>query len=206
MNVLLLNFSPHEFGCTYTALQEVALELQRQGLETEILYAGNGPVHSCTGCKSCKKTGRCVHDDLVNVILDKAAKADGFVFGSPVHYAAPSGTASALLGRVFSAGSALLRHKPGAAVVSCRRAGSTAALDVLNKYFTINQMPVVSSRYWNMVHGNTPEEVQQDIEGLQIMRTLGRNMAWMLKCIDAGKQAGIPPPPVETGIQYNYVR
>ncbi len=206
MKVLLINCSPHAFGCTYTALQEIAQELRQQGLETEIFHVGNDPVQSCTGCGACKQLGRCVHDDVANVVLDKAAKADGLVIGAPVHYAAPCGTASALLGRVFSAGSAALRFKPAAAVVSCRRAGSTAALDVLNKYFMINQMPVVSSRYWNMVHGNTPEEVRQDIEGMQIMRTLGRNMAWMLKCIEAGKEAGISPPPTEPRVQYNYIR
>ena len=191
-----MNGSPKKEGCTYTALKEVADELERTGVETEIFHIGTAPVKGCMGCGYCAKTGnhQCVYnDDTLNEAILKAKDADGFVFGSPVHYASASGAITSFLDRLFYAGYPMA-HKPGAAVVSCRRGGATAALDQLNKYFTIAQMPVVSSNYWNMVHGNKPEEVLQDLEGLQIMRTLGRNMSWMIKCIEAGKAAGITPP------------
>ena len=174
MKVLLLNGSPHEKGCTYTALCEVAGALEKNGIETEIFQIGNKPVAGCIGCGSCRKTGRCVFEGGVNEFVEKAKEADGFIFGSPVYYANASGQISSFLDRAFYSGSAAFAYKPGAAVASCRRAGTTATLDQLNKYFTINCMPVVSSQYWNMVHGNTPEEVVQDKEGLQIMRTLGQ--------------------------------
>ena len=183
MKVLLLNGSPHAQGCTYTALCEVAGALEKNGIETEIFHIGTKPIAGCIACGSCLKTGKCVFDDGVNEFVEKAKQADGFIFGSPVYYANASGQISAFLDRTFYGKSAIFEGKPGAAVVSCRRAGSTASLDQLNKYFTISGMPVVSSRYWNMVHGNTPDEVRQDKEGLQIMRTLGNNMAWLLKCI-----------------------
>ena len=154
-----------------------------------------------------QKLGRCVFDDdVANRVLEKAREADGLVIGSPVHYASAAGGITAVMDRVFYAGSRFLAHKPGAAVVSCRRAGSTAALDQLNKYFTIAQMPVVSSVYWNMVHGNTPQEVEQDLEGLQVMRTLGRNMAWLLQCIQAGRSAGVEPPTREKRQSTNFIR
>ena len=161
MKVLLINGGPHREGCTHRALTEVAGALHKSGIETEIFHLGNQPVRSCTGCGSCmrQKLGRCVFDDdVANRVLEKAREADGLVIGSPVHYASAAGGITAVMDRVFYAGSRFLAHKPGAAVVSCRRAGSTAALDQLNKYFTIAQMPVVSSVYWNMVHGNTPHE------------------------------------------------
>jgi multimeric flavodoxin WrbA len=199
MKVLLLNGSPHERGCTYTALEEVADAIESEGIETELLPIGRGPVRGCIACMACQKlNNRCVYgDDAANVILEKAESSDGFVFGAPVHYAAPAGAILALLDRVFYAGNALFRGKPGAAVVSARRAGTTASLDVLTKYFSINGMPMVPSQYWPMVHGFTPDDVREDKEGLQTMRVLGRNMAWMLKCFAAGKAVGIAYPPAE---------
>ena len=206
MNVLLINGSPHEKGCTDTALREVAGELERSGVRTRIFWIGKGPVRGCIGCGGCAGKGRCVFDDdRVNEALALAQDADGFVFGSPVHYAAAGGAMTAFLDRFFYAGRGFAL-KPGAAVVSCRRAGTTAALDQLNKYFTISQMPVVSSQYWNMVHGNTPDEVRADLEGMQIMRTLGRNMAWLLRCIEAGRAAGVPAPEQEPRERTNCIR
>ena len=206
MNVLLINGSPHEKGCTDTALREVAGELERSGVRTRIFWIGRGPVRGCIGCGGCAGKGRCVFDDdPVNEALALAQYADGFVFGSPVHYAAAGGAMTAFLDRFFYAGRGFAL-KPGAAVVSCRRAGTTAALDQLNKYFTISQMPVVSSQYWNMVHGNTPDEVRADLEGMQIMRTLGRNMAWLLRCIEAGRAAGVPAPEQEARVRTNFIR
>ena len=195
MKVLMLNGSPHEKGCTYTALSEVAGELNQAGIETEIMHVGGGTVHGCMGCGACGKLGKCIYsDDKVNEAVEKMRQSDGLIVGSPVHYASAGGAITSFLDRFFYSGSSAAAHKPGAAVASARRAGTTATLDQLNKYFMITQMPVVSSQYWNMVHGNKPEEVLQDLEGLQIMRTLGRNMAWMIKCIEAGKAAGITPP------------
>lgn len=208
MKVLLLNGSPHEFGCTYTALQEVAKALNNEGIETEIFYLGQDAIAPCKACYACRKLGRCVIDDKVNEFVDKAANFDGFVFGSPVHYAAASGGITAFLDRVFFVGSAkgVFRLKPGAAIVSARRAGTTAALDQLNKYFTISEMPVISSRYWNMVHGAKAEQVQADEEGVQIMRVLGKNMAWFLKCKEAAKLAGIQEPQKEEPVWTNFTR
>lgn len=207
MKVLLINGSTDPAGCTYTALSEVADTLQAEGIETELIQIGKDAVHGCTGCGGCFTLRRCVYDDLVNVISEKMQTADGLVVGSPVHYAAASGAVTSLLDRLFyCTNKKYLANKPGAAVVSARRAGTTAALEQLNKYFTISNMPLVSSQYWNMVHGNTPEEVRQDLEGMQIMRQLGRNMAWMLKCIEAGKQAGIPAPAVEKRVATNFIR
>ncbi|MEG6613643.1 flavodoxin family protein [Pseudoclostridium thermosuccinogenes] len=206
MKVILVNGSPHAKGCTFTALTEVAETLMENGIETEIMQLGTQPISGCLGCGSCIKTGKCFIDDVVNVFLSKAGEADGFVFGSPVHYAAASGHLTSFLDRVFFGKSALFAYKPGAAVVSCRRGGASAAFDQINKYFTINNIPVVSSQYWNQVHGNTPEEVKQDLEGMQTMRTLGRNMAWLLKCIEAGKKSGIPLPEREPKINTNFIR
>ncbi len=206
MKVLLINGSPHKKGCTYTALREVADELERQGIETEIFQLGTAAVRSCTACGQCAKTGRCVFDDdPVNQCLDRLRQADGLIVGAPVHYAGPAGAVTALLDRMFYRKSGFLALKPAAAVVSCRRGGASAAFDRLNKYFTIAQMPVVSSQYWNAVHGNTPEQVRQDLEGMQIMRTLGRNMAWLLKCIDYAKEA-VPRPEQEERVATNFIR
>ena len=182
MNVLLINGSPHKNGCTFTALSIVAGQLNEQGIETNILHIGNKPISGCIACGKCAQTGLCVFDtDPVNKGIDLAKKADGIVVGSPVFYAGPNGALCAFLDRMFYHKNAPYAYKPAAAVVSCRRGGASATFDRLNKYFTISSMPVVSSQYWNAVHGNTPEEVMQDKEGLQIMRTLGRNMAWLFK-------------------------
>ncbi|MDR2505447.1 MAG: flavodoxin family protein [Oscillospiraceae bacterium] len=206
MHVLMINGSPHEHGCTYTALMEMAGELTQAGVTWEILWLGAAPISGCIACGACY-TGddRCALGGIVNAALEKAEKADGFVFGSPVHYASASGAICSFLDRFMYAGPGFA-GKPGCAVVSCRRGGASAAFDRLNKYMTICGMPVVSSQYWNSVHGNTPDEVRQDKEGLQVMRVLGRNMAWLLKCIDAGKLAGIEFPPPEPRIATNFIR
>lgn len=208
MKVLLLNGSSHPNGCTYTALHEITDVLESAGLETEILFLGNEPVRDCIACGTCaKEPGKCVFDDdVVNRIIEKAWEADGFVFGTPVYYAHPSGRILSVLDRAFYAGKPAFIHKPAAAIASARRAGTTATLDVLQKYFTISQMPVVSSTYWTMVHGRQPEDVKKDEEGLQTMRNLALNMVWMLKCIEAGKAAGIQPPQAETGARTNFIR
>lgn len=206
MKVLLVNGSPHAKGCTYTALCEVANTLEQQGIETEIFQVGTKPISGCLGCGACIKTGKCIIDDVVNVFVEKAKTVDGFVFGSPVHYAGASGAITSFLDRAFYGKGAVYADKPAAAIMSCRRGGATATLDQLNKYFTISNMPIVSSQYWNMVHGNTPDEVRQDAEGMQTMRTLGTNMAWLLKCIEAGKNAGIVSPQREQKVATNFIR
>ncbi|MBO7178700.1 MAG: flavodoxin family protein [Clostridia bacterium] len=208
MKVLLINGSPHDKGCTFTALNEIKKTLESESIEAEIFNIGTNPVRGCIGCGGCSKNdGKCVFtDDVVNEIIEKAKTSDAFVFGSPVHYAAPAGALCAVLDRVFYAGSANFKFKPGAAIVSCRRAGTTASLDCLNKYFTISNMPVVSSSYWNMVHGSKPEDVLKDEEGLQIMRGIGQNMAWLLKCIELGKNNGIDHPVPEAKIRTNFIK
>lgn len=207
MKVLLLNGSTRKNGCTCLALSEVAKALNTEGVETEIVQMGGGSVRDCIGCNGCAGKGQCVFgDDLVNEIIAKAKEADGFVFGSPVYYAHPSGQVLSLLDRLFYAGGGAFTHKPGAAVATARRAGTTASLDVLNKYMTDAQMPVVTSTYWNMVFGPAPELVAQDKEGLQTMRNLGRNMAWLLKCIQAGARQGVTPPVTETDHWTNFNR
>jgi len=173
MKVLLINGSSRLNGCTYMALAEIAKILKVSDIETELIQLGNVSIRDCTGCKSCKQTGKCAYsDDAVNKIIEKASSCQGFIFGSPVYYAHPSGRLLSLLDRLFYAGGKNFAYKPAAAVVSARRAGTTASIDVINKYFMINNMPVVPSSYWNMVHGNTPEEVLNDLEGLQTMRTI----------------------------------
>ncbi len=206
MNVLLVNGSPHARGCTYTALAEVAKSLEAAGVGTEIFQLGTKPVSGCLACKKCIETLECIIDDVVNEFLEKSENFDAFVFGSPVHYAAASGMMTSFLDRVFYGKGQKFWLKPAAAIVSCRRGGATAALDQLNKYFAINNMPMVTSQYWNMVHGNTPEEVMRDAEGMQTLRRLGANMAWLLKSIDAGKKAGIPPPAAEERAWTNFIR
>lgn len=206
MKVLFVNGSPHEKGCTYTALKEVADTLDQQGIATEIMWLGKKPLAGCMGCGACNTTGRCVFDDSVNDFCEATAGVDGFIFGTPVHFAAADGALTSFMDRAFFGGKAKVQGKPAAAVVSCRRGGASAAFDQVNKYFTIKSMPVVSSQYWNQVHGSTPADVRQDAEGLQTMRTLGNNMAWLLKCIDAGKKAGIPFPAPEATIYTNFIR
>ena len=207
IKVLLLNGSTRKNGCTYLALSEVAKTLNAEGVETEILQMGGGPVRDCAGCNGCAGKGRCAFgDDMVNEVIAKAKEADGFVFGSPVYYAHPSGQILSLLDRVFYAGVEGFLHKPAAVVVTARRAGTTPSLDVLNKYLLNAEMPIVSSTYWNMVFGPAPELVGQDKEGLQTMRNLGRNMAWLLRCIQAGAQQGVTPPAAETEHWTNFNR
>lgn len=210
MKVLLINGSPHQYGCTYTALAEVAQTLGKHAIETEILYLGKKPMAGCMACGSCAQTGRCAFDDQVNELIARLDTIDAIVLGSPVYYAAPAGQLTAFLDRLFFAGSYSggnrMAGKLGASVVSCRRGGASAAFDRLNKYFTISNMPIVSSQYWNQVHGNTPDEVRQDAEGMQTMRTLGENMAWLLKCIDLGRRLGVPAPEYEPPLCTNFIR
>lgn len=206
MKVLLVNGSPHQHGCTDMALQQAAKVLEEQGIHTEIFWVGAKPIAGCMGCGACRKLGKCCVEDSVNQFTALAAEADGFIFGSPVHYAAISGAMTSFMDRAFYSGGGVLAGKPAAAVVSCRRGGASAAFDQMNKYFTINSMPVVSSQYWNQVHGSTPEQVLQDLEGIQTVQTLARNMAWLLKCIEAGKAAGIERPAQEPVIRTNFIR
>lgn len=207
MKVLLFNGSPRANGCTFTALSEIAKTLNENGIETEILQTGNLPVQDCIGCGGCAKTGKCVfNNDYVNEWLDKAKEADGFVFGTPVYYAHPSGRILSVMDRLFYAGGKNFAHKPAAVIASARRAGTTASLDAISKYLGISEMPIVSSTYWNMVHGNTPDQVKQDLEGMQTMRNIGRNLAWLIKCIEIGKENGAPVPESEKGTYTNFIR
>ncbi|MCR5136956.1 MAG: flavodoxin family protein [Oscillospiraceae bacterium] len=207
MKVLLINGSPNRNGCTNRALAEVADTLKKEGIDTEIFQIGNRPVYGCSGCGACEKTGRCVHDDdAANRILERMKEADGVVIGSPVYYSGANGALCALLDRVFFAGGNELVGKPAAAVVSARRSGTTATFQRLNQYFAIKKMPIVTSQYWNNVHGYTPEDVEQDLEGLQTMRTLGRNMAWMLKLTENGAAAGICFPEAEEPVATDFIR
>ena len=206
MKVVMINSSPHEHGCTYTALSEITAELERQGIESEIIHIGKDDIHGCIACGQCRKLGKCIFEDAVNKTADKLIEADGLIFGTPVYYAGISGQLKSYMDRLFFSRARKLAYKPAAAVVSARRGGCTATFEDINKYFTINCMPVVSSQYWNQVHGFTPEDVRKDEEGLQIMRTLGRNMAWLLKCIKYGKQNGVHLPEREPGISTNFIR
>ena len=183
MKVILINGSPNAKGCTYTALEEVSKTLKSEGIETEIIHVGHKDIRGCIGCRQCKTKGKCVFNDIVNDIAPKFKECDGIVIGSPVYFASANGTLVSFIDRLFYSMTADKTMKVGAAVVSCRRGGNSATFDELNKYFTISQMPIASSQYWNMVHGNSPEEVQQDLEGLQTMRTLGKNMAFLIKSI-----------------------
>lgn len=193
MKVLLINGSPNIKGCTFTALSEVAKTLEKEGVETEIIQVGNKDIRGCIACRQCKKTGKCVFNDLVNEVAPKLEEADGIVIGSPVYYGSPNGTVMSFVDRLFYSTTFDKTMKVGACVVSARRAGTTASFDVLNKYFTISQMPVVSAAYWNNVHGYTPEDVYADEEGCMNMRILGRNMAFLIKAIKAQKEAtGLP--------------
>lgn len=205
MKVLMVNGSPHATGCTNRGLQEIEKELNAQNIETSILQLQTRVISGCRGCGYCTKNPKCVIDDIVNEFAEAAIDADGFVFGSPVHYSAAGGSISSFMDRLFYSSGINLAYKPAAAIVSCRRGGASAALDQLNKYFAINNMPVVSSQYWNMIHGNTPEEVEKDLEGLQTMRTLGKNMVWLLKSINAGKKSGIEIPLKEERVKTNFI-
>lgn len=204
--ILLINGSPHEHGCTYTALKEVADTLAAGGVDSEFVYLGTKPVAGCIACGSCAGTGRCAFGDQVNEVLEKLDEYDGIVTGSPVYYAGPSGQICAFLDRLFYASGGRMAGKLAAAVVSCRRGGASAAFDRLNKYFTISNMNVVSSQYWNRVHGKVPEDVRKDKEGLQTMRTLARNIIWNLKNMEAGRAAGVEPPEYEAKEYTNFIR
>lgn len=206
MKVLLVNGSPHEKGTTHAALCEVAGALEKNGVETEIFWLGTKPVSGCLGCAGCRETKRCVISDCVNTFIEKAASCDGFIFGTPVHYAAASGAITGFMDRAFYLKAALYAGKPAAAVTVCRRGGASAAFDQINKYFPISGMPTVPSQYWNSVHGISAEEAQKDEEGMQTMRTLGNNMAWLLKCIEAGKEKGIAYPEREKPLRTNFIR
>lgn len=193
MKVLVLNGSPHTRGCTARALDEVIKTLNAEGIETELIQVGSQKISGCLGCGYCRKNGKCVQQDALNEVSEKLRGADGLLVGSPVYYASPNGTLISFLDRLFYSADYPLHMKVGAAVVSCRRGGASSAFDVLNKYFTISGMPVASSQYWNSVHGREKGEAAEDAEGLQTMRTLARNMAFLMKSIQLGKEAfGLP--------------
>ncbi|MBQ6755091.1 MAG: flavodoxin family protein [Bacteroidales bacterium] len=205
MKALLINTSPHKKGCTFTALSIIAKELEQNNIETEIIHIGNKDIRGCIACDKCKELGRCVFDDVVNQVATKFEMSDGIVIGTPVYYASANGSAITFFDRLFHSVRSSKRMKVGAAISSARRAGTTATLDLLNKYFLLSEMPVASSCYWNMVHGNTPEEVLKDEEGLQIMRVLGRNMAFLIKAIHSQKEKeGLPLQ--EQKIRTNFIR
>lgn len=211
MKVLLFNGSPNKEGCTYTALKEIEKTLKEEGIESEIYQIGTEIIAPCKACRACGKLGKCVIDDKVNEFVNMAENFDAFVFGSPVHYASASGLATSFLDRAFFSASMsgrghIFKHKFGTSIASARRAGTTATLDQLNKYFTISQMPIVSGRYWNMVHGSSPEDVMQDKEGMQNMRFLARNIAWLLKSREVAERAGIKPPQQEDITYTNFIR
>lgn len=206
MKVILVNGSPHKQGCTYIALTEIKKTLEKNGIETEEFWLENKPIAGCIGCGNCLETGKCFVDDKVNEFLEKVPSADGFVFGTPVHFASGSGMITSFMDRVFYGRRNLFKNKLATCVVSCRRGGATSTFDQINKYFAMNNMPIVTSQYWNMVHGSKPEDVLKDEEGMQTMRTLANNMAWLLKCIEAGKNAGIKEPENEKIIQTNFIR
>ncbi len=209
MKVLMFNGSSNHKGCTYTALAKIEKTLNQRDIETEIIDVGNNPIADCTGCQYCRKSGqgKCVLEDYVNICIEKCKEADGFIFASPVYFGHPSGRLLSFMDRLFYAGGYALAYKPAAAVVSARRAGTTSALDSIIKHFTINNMPVVPSNYWNLIHGklNSPEEAKQDKEGIQTMHVVGLNMVWLLHCIEAGKQAGFEPEKV-IKINTNFIR
>ncbi len=206
MKVLMLNGSPKANGNTNRALTEIGEQLKAEGIEYEIVQMGGKPVRDCIGCGQCNENGCTFDDDMCNEFIAKAKEADAFVFGTPVYYAHPSGRILSVLDRAFYAAGAAFEYKPAAAVAVARRGGTTASLDTLQKYFGVKNMPVVSSTYWNLAHGRTPGEVEQDAEGMQTMRNLGRNMAWMLRCIEAGKAAGIDHPVAETDAKTHFIR
>lgn len=206
MKVLLVNGGPHEKGCTYTALEELSKTLQKNGIETEIIWLGVNPIAGCIGCNACLKTGKCFRNDIVNEFIEKSKEADGFVFGTPVHFASSAGILTSFMDRVFYGRGDLFKNKPACCVVSCRRGGATATFDQINKYFSICNMPIVTSQYWNQVHGTNPDEIRKDEEGMQTMRTLGNNMAWLLKCIDVAKKNGVEYPENEKAVKTNFIR
>ena len=204
MHVLLINGSPHREGCTYTALSQVAAQLEKRGVSSEISWIGNQPIRGCIDCKSCWGKGRCIFDDdPVNQCIQKILEADGVVVGSPVYFGGIAGSLKCLLDRVFYDAKRLFFYKPAAAVVTCRRGGASTTFDAINKYFTISSMPVVSSQYWNAVHGDKPEEVLADLEGMQTLRLMADNMAWLLKCRE---DSGVDPYEREVRVKTNFYK
>lgn len=205
MKVILLNGSPREKGCTYTGLRIIAEQLEKNGVESQMFWVGNRPVIGCTACLSCKKTGKCVYgQDMVNTVAEAMKEADGFIVGSAVHYAGATGAVTSFLDRLFySMDRRFLKMKFGASIVSCRRGGASATFDQLNKYFTINQMPIVSSCYWNQIHGNTPEEVYRDEEGVRTLKVLANNMAYLIKC---KQQSNLELPEEPEPAMTNFIR
>jgi multimeric flavodoxin WrbA len=208
MKVMLMNGSPHQNGCCHTALEEISHVLEKNGVESEWIWVGNKPIVGCIGCASCMKTGKCIfNEDKVNEAVERFKSCDGLIVASPVHYASASGAVTSFMDRFFYSGDkADMKLKLGASVVSCRRGGASAAFDQLNKYFTISEMPIVSSSYWNQVHGNTPEEVKQDLEGMRTMRVLANNMAYLLKAIKLAKENGLTCPEEEPKVRTNFIR
>ena len=210
MKVILVNGSPHEKGCTYTALTEVQKTLEKNSIETEMFWIGNKAISGCLGCGHCLETNRCIIQDSVNDFLEKVEATDGFIFGTPVHFASGSGMITSFMDRVFYADlngkGGRFRLKPAAAVISARRAGTTATWDQMNKYFGLMQMPIVTSRYWNMVHGATPDEVKQDKEGMQVMQVLGNNMAFFINCKNVAMKMGINMPEEPEFVFTNFIR
>ena len=206
MKVLMLNGSSHINGTTMAALTEVGKALEEDGIEYEIFQIGGGPVADCLGCGQCTENGCIFSDDAVNAFVAKAKEADGYIFGTPVYYAHPSGRIQSFLDRVFYSSCKHFAHKPGASVAVARRGGTATTFDVLNKYFGITQMITVGSTYWNQVHGRNAEDAAKDLEGMQTMRNLGHNMAWVLKCLEAGKEKGLVPPTADRSNQTNFIR
>lgn len=205
MKVLCINGSPNEKGCTHTALTEVADTLKLRGIDSEIFYLGKKPISGCVACGKCSEIGKCVFNDKVNEIAARIDEFDAIIVGSPVYYAGPTGQLTNFLDRLFFSSKSNMAGKLSAAVVSCRRGGASTTFDRLNKYFLISNMHVVGSQYWNQVHGFTPEDVRKDEEGLQTMRTLAQNMAWLLHCIESGKKEGIEPPKYEPIVRTNFI-
>lgn len=209
LKVLLVNGSPHEKGCVFTALTEIADALRRNDVDSDIFWIGNKPLAGCMGCASCIGKRRCFRDDAVNDFVNRMDGYDGFIFGTPVHYAAASGAMTSFMNRVFFVDEFNGDHfagKPAAAIVTCRRSGATATLDQMNKYMADCNMPIVPSQYWNVAHGNTPDEIRQDAEGMQTMRVLGDNMAWLLKCIRLGREANVNFPKHDAHVMTNFIR
>ena len=206
MKVLMLNGSAKPQGNTYRALYEVGEQLKKEGIDYEIFQIGAAPLRDCIGCGQCTEKGCVFDDDKVNEFVAKAKEADGLVFGTPVYYAHPSGRVQSFLDRVFYSSGRAFAFKPGSSVAVARRGGTSASFDVMNKYFGISQMPVAGSTYWNLVHGRVPGEAELDAEGMQTMRNLAKNLAWMLKCFEAGKAAGVALPDTERGNQTNFIR
>ncbi len=205
MKVLMINGSPHKEGTTYRALKEIADTLSKNGVESQIINVGNEVVAGCSACRGCMNVGKCVKGDIVNDVIKMMEDADGLVVGSPVYYAGLNGTLKCFLDRLFYAGNCF-DGKPACAIAVARRAGTTATVDMINKYFMIKNMPVVSSQYWNMVFGSNGEQAEKDEEGMQTMRTLGNNMAWLVKAIDCAKKNGIDIPKREVGVRTNFIK